>query len=353
MADSRATGRRRPTATADARGSAARIASLGAVVTLVVGLAVAVAGPLPLWVQVLPLAVSVLLLGLPHGAVDHLVLPRSRGEPVDRGALAFVAGLYAMVGGLYAVGWFLEPVAAFVFFILLTIAHWGQGDLYTLLAFADADYLESTFARVLATVVRGSLPMLVPLVAFPAEYAFVADTLVGLFDPTAPALETLLTPTARLAVGVLVATLIAVHLARGVVLCDGGSAWHVDASETLGLAAYFALVPPIFAIGLYFCFWHSLRHVLRTMLIDDRARGALEAGRSAAAFGRFARDAAPLTAGALLVLAALALAVPTTPVNIADVLGLYLVGIAVLTLPHVVVVTLLDREQGLWLEGRE
>jgi hypothetical protein len=40
--------------------------------------------------------------------------------------------------------------------------------------------------------------------------------------------------------------------------------------------------------------------------------------------------------------------VPRAPTGTADLVGLYLVLIAVLTLPHVVIVTWLDREQGVW-----
>ena len=330
-----------------ARATASRIAAIGGLVTIILGIGVAaLPGTLSLWVQLLPLAASVLLLGVPHGSVDHLVLPRARGDTVGIEDLAFVGVLYLVGGGLYAVVWVLTPALAFAFFILLTLAHWGQGDHYTLLEFAGVDTLERPGSRALAVVVRGSLPMLVPLVAFPAEYAFVADALIGLFDPAGVgALDPAFTPTARLAVSALLVGLVGTHLTLGVVRTDDASAWRVDAVETLGLCAYFAVVPPLFAIGLYFCFWHSLRHVLRAMLVDDRASTHLAAGHSARAFGRFSRDAAPLTAAALIVFGGLAVAVPVTPVTAGDALGLYLVGIAILTLPHAVVVTLLDIEQ--------
>lgn len=329
---------------------AARIAFIGGALVIVSGVTVtALVGSLPRPVQLLPLAASVLILGLPHGAVDHLVLPRARGERVTRGDLAFVGVLYLVVGSLYAAVWFLAPVIAFAFFILVTLVHWGQGDVYALVDLAAADHLETRSARILTAVVRGGLPMLVPLVAFPEEYAFVAGALIGLFDPAAAAaLEPIFAPTTRFAVAVGFGTLIALTLGIGFLDAADRRAWWIDLVETLGLLAYFAVVPPILAIGCYFTLWHSLRHIVRTMLLDDHASGALEQGEMSLAFGRFARDAAPLTAAALLVFIALGLSVPATPATLADAMGLYLVGIAVLTLPHVVIVTLLDRETGLW-----
>jgi beta-carotene 15,15'-dioxygenase len=333
-----------------ARRSAARVALAGGVATLAVG-AVVAAGTdsIPLWAQLLPFAASVLVLGVPHGAVDHLVLPRAHGRPVTPRELAFVGGLYAVVGGLYAIVWWFAPAFAFASFIALTLVHWGQGDVYALVALAGADHLRTGASRALTAFVRGGIPMFVPLVAFPAEYAFVAGTLVGLFDPdAATALELAFTPEARGVVGIILATAVLGSLALGFRAANERGRWLLDAGETLGLVAYFAVVPPVLAIGLYFPFWHSLRHILRTMLLDEPARSQLAQGRLTGAFGRFARDAAPLTVGALVLFVALALVVPTTPATTADLLGLYLVGIAVLTLPHVIIVSLLDRRIGLW-----
>ncbi|MFP8953968.1 Brp/Blh family beta-carotene 15,15'-dioxygenase [Natrialbaceae archaeon A-arb3/5] len=340
----------RSTAPTGSQTQAARIAVLGGTLAIGGGVAVTVlTGSLPRSVQLLPLVASVLVLGLPHGAVDHLVLPRARGERVTRGDLAFVGALYLVVGSLYALVWFLVPAVAFALFIAITLAHWGQGDVYTLVELAGASHLKTRSLRVLTAVVRGGLPMLVPLVAFPTEYAFVAGALIGLFDPAAAtALEPIFASRTRLAVAVGFGTLIVLTLGIGLFHADDRGPWLVDVAETLGLLAYFAVVPPILAIGLYFTLWHSLRHIVRTMLLDDRANEALEQGETSLAFVRFASDAAPLTAAALLGFVALGILVPATPATLSDALGLYLVGIAVLTLPHVIVVTLLDREAGLW-----
>ncbi|AEH37863.1 Brp/Blh family beta-carotene 15,15'-dioxygenase [Halopiger xanaduensis] len=338
------------TGAATARRRAAYASHAAGLFTIIFGLTIGVTGDsIPLAYQYAPLAASVVVLGLPHGAVDHLVLPRSRGRPVTSRALAAVGGCYLAIGGAYAALWFVAPAVSFALFILLTLVHWGQGDVYALCELTDVSYLETPAHKGLALVVRGGLPMLVPLVAFPDQYAFVAGTLVGLFDPgAAAALEGAFRPTVRYAVAVGFGALIAATLALGYRRTDALEPWLIDAGETLGLTAFFAAVPPILAIGLYFTGWHSVRHIVRTLLIDDAAVAALADGDARGAIGRFARDAAPLTAGSLVVFAALAVAVPRTPATVPDAAALYLVGVAVLTLPHVVVVSLLDLEQGLW-----
>jgi Brp/Blh family beta-carotene 15,15'-monooxygenase len=187
------------------------------------------------------------------------------------------------------------------------------------------------------------------LLAFPAWYRQVATDLVALFAPGAvTAIEWVFQPGVRTALGIGYALLVAATLVVGYARATERRPWLLDAGETLGLIAYFAVVSPVLAIGVYFCLWHSLRHVARLLAVDERATDSLAAGDVAGAFRRFARDAAPLTLVSLALLGGLAVVVPNPPETVPEAVALYLVFIAVVTLPHVVVVTLMDREQGVW-----
>ena len=317
--------------------------------------AIAVAVPVGLLVDRLPTAVefapfvlSVLLFGLPHGAVDHLVPLRLADQPLGR-SLALVSAVYAILGGLYLLVWIVSPALALVGFLLLTWFHWGQGDVFALRAFGEAAHLRTRTDRVLALVVRGGLPMLVPLLAQPAAYRRVVGGIVGLFDPAASAaLTPLFRLDVRLALGGAFAGLAALTLlwtARHVQAGEATAAgWGWDAVEIGLLWAFFWLVPPVFAVGLYFALWHAVRHIGRLAVVDPAARAALDAERWPTALGRFYRDAAPLTALSLLLFGGLYVAVPTDG-SLEALLAVYLVGIAVLTLPHVAVVTWMDRRQ--------
>lgn len=305
----------------------------------------------PLVVQYVPLAASALLLGLPHGAVDHLAPTRVRGESPTLRSLLGVGALYGVLGGAYLAAWFLVPVAAFAFFIAMTWAHWGQGDVHALVALGGVDHLRTTGQRLTTLVVRGGLPMLVPLLLGVEQYREVATLLVGRFGVSAAALAPLFRVETRLALGVGFALLTLGTLALGLARAPGGlgdSGWRRDAGETGLLWVFFLAVPPVLAVGVYFCLWHSVRHIARLVTLDDGGGRALREGNTRAALAGFARDAAPLTVVSLVFLAGFYWLVPVRPGTLPETVGLYLVLIAVLTLPHVVVVSLMDCEERVW-----
>jgi Brp/Blh family beta-carotene 15,15'-monooxygenase len=299
---------------------------------------------LPPLVRYAPLVVSAVVFGMPHGAVDPVALPRALGESPTRRWLAVVGTLYLVLGGAYAVAWFVVPVPAALAFLALTWLHWGQGDLYALLEFVGVDYLDTPARRSLAVLVRGGLPILVPLLAAPDRYRAVVEAFATPFGGSIGA--ALLDPGVRLAAGAGFAGLTGVALLAGRLRTRRVTAWRIDAAETLGLWVYFALVPPVFAVGVYFVCWHSVRHVARAIALDPEARPSLEAGDLFGPLSGFAREAAPLTGGALALCAVLPAVVPDPPTTLAGGATLYLVFVAVLTLPHVAVVSWMDRAQG-------
>lgn len=309
-------------------------------VLVAVPFALGVSIPRP--VAYVPLVASALLFGMPHGAVDHVATARLADVSVWRG-LAVVTVPYVLLGGAYLGAWYLAPVVAAAAFVALTWLHWGQGDVYFLLA-VTGQRPRTRAQRLLALVVRGGLPMVVPLVAAPEVYRAVVAEWAGLFGADLAPIEPLFGLDARLALGGGLAALTLVSLA----LDAGEAGWGVDAIELAVLWAFFLVVPPVLAVGLYFCLWHSPRHVARVMALDETTASALRDVDLTRALWRFARVAAPLTVAALALIGALALLVPSPPSTLAGWVGLYLVGIATLTLPHAAVVTWMDRRQGVW-----
>ncbi len=300
------------------------------------------------WVQYAPFALSLVLFGLPHGAVDHLVPGRLSGGGASVASIVRVAAMYLALAALYLGLWFVSPGAAFAFFIVLTWFHWGQGDLYFLAALQR----DSTpvLLKALTVFVRGGLPMLVPLLAFPEIYHGVASNIVGLFRGDVAGVEWAFDPVFRGVAGGGFFLILLFTLYWRYRLAGRGSltAWRLEVAEDLLLAAYFALVPPVLALGLYFCLWHSPRHVARLMLLNRISAAALEKGRIGRALAAFARDAAPLTVAALALLIGLYFLVPGRVDGASGLLAVYLVLISTLTLPHVVIVCLMDLRQGVW-----
>ena len=312
------------------------------VAAVATAIGVSVSASVPVWAQYAPLAASLLVFGLPHGAVDHLAPARAAGERPTLRWLLGVGTVYLLLGGAYTALWWVAPAASAAFFVGLTWFHWGQGDLYALEAFGGT-HLGGRRHRVATIVVRGGLPMLVPLLRFPEQYRAVIDAWVALFGGSVDA-AWVGAPGTRLALGVGFAALTVGTLLAGV-RRGGGRAWQRDAAETGLLWGFFLLVPPLLAVGVYFCVWHSLRHIARLAGVDPAARAAFEARGTLGALLRTGRDAAPLTAVSIAMIGGVALVVgiDTDPRTLT---ALYLVFIAVLTLPHVAIVTWMDGAEG-------
>ncbi|MFC7187707.1 Brp/Blh family beta-carotene 15,15'-dioxygenase [Halorubrum yunnanense] len=311
----------------------------------------------PVEVGVATFALGTLVVGMAHGAVDHLVPLRAATDVSLRRSIGVVSVAYAVLGGAVVAAFFLAPVGAFVGFIALTWLHWGQGDVAALVV-AGVDHLPTAAERWLSLVVRGGLPMGVPLLAHPGEYRLVAEWIVGLFvvdaSAAAAAVDPVFVPATRLAVGAFMIGATALSVGLGYRRVRAGASrrgWLRDAGEVAALWAWFLLAAPVFAIGVYFALWHALRHVGRLVLVDDRASAALGDGDLLGSLSRFGRDAAPLTLGGFLVVGAVGLSVPAGVAAAGDLLGVSLVAIAAMTLPHVVVVAWLDRKQGVWRPG--
>ncbi len=307
---------------------------------------------IPTWLQYVPLVVSLVVFGLPHGALDHLVPARLAGQRPTWWSIITVVALYVLLGGATLVLWAVAPMMAFAFFILLTWFHWGQGDLWAMLALDGATHLTTRRARGAALLIRGALPMIVPLLTQGDTYRLVAAGATTVLSPT-PATP-LPHPTPGTAVtGAVVAgaaLLLYAWSTHRTARRDPAALrdWRTDMLDTILLTVFFATVPAILAIGLYFCAWHAIRHIIRLAAIDPANRADVEAGRLLHPILRFGRDALPITAIALVLLAALAASSPSPADAPEHLLGVYLVLLSALTVPHVVIVTLMDARQGVW-----
>ena len=118
-----------------------------------------------------------------------------------------------------------------------------------------------------------------------------------------------------------------------------------DAGEVALLTVYFLVVPAILAVGVYFCVWHSARHIARLMLLDDADRVPLTRGQIGRCVGRSAAQALPMTLGALGFLAGLFWWQGRAFVSVGGFVFLYLSLIAALTFPHFLLVLWMDREE--------
>ncbi len=266
------------------------------------------------------LAVTGLLVGLPHGAVDHMVPFWVTGERATVRRLAQVLVSYLVIAAVAAAALLIAPAAVVVVFLVVSGLHFGRGDV----AFAAeraARPVPHLHEEVPAVLAHGAVVIALPLVLWPESSLPVLGQLApALVDPLGRALP---------AVGLATA---AVVLAAVVDLARRGR--RTEVVELAVLVAAFAVVPPLAAFGVYFGLWHAGRHTSRMVTL---AAGAAPAGAGRAwAVRRYALHAAAPTAVALAVIIAI------SRTDDAEVLVTELAVLLALTFPHVQTVARLD-----------
>ena len=233
------------------------------------------AGP---WIWI----VSLVLVGLPHGAADLAIGRLLAGRSIRElllGGLLYVSGM-ACVAALFAV----SPVGTVVLFSLVSIWHFGIGHRDT-----EPDGQPdgkpprgvagwSWPADAVAAMARAGAVLGVPAVAWPHATASVADRLVTLLhageSSQGPFFDEQVVSVAGLA---LVATSIAAIVVEAVARRGRGIGWLVVEVGTFAAVAWVA--DPLFSVGLYYLVWHAWRH-MRTLATAGTARSL------AAAVGR-------------------------------------------------------------------
>jgi Brp/Blh family beta-carotene 15,15'-monooxygenase len=335
-----------------------RVALLGLAVGF--GLAGLAGVDVPLEAQMVVYLVGMVALNLPHGGYEHFENLRRR-RPTFR--WRYVAVYLAVVAGF--VGLFLvAPVAGLALALCVAMAKGGIGGLHVMEATTGTDHLRTRVQRALAVAVRGGAVMLVPIVFHPETFHAFSALMVGLVDPGGLAPYAAHFDVTRPLIAGGYGLALAAHVGLGYVR-SGGRSWLVDAGESLLLTAFFALVPVLVAVGLYFPFWYSARQVARTRTVgafdgdtdadadkDEDEDWDLLGGATASTVAL--RAWLVLVAGALAtfsVLAAVYWAFPN-PLAGATLLpgavAFWSVFISIVALPHVVVGSLLDRERGIW-----
>jgi|GEM_PF-1586859 len=285
-------------------------------------------------------AVVLVALGSPHGALDHLVMLANRPGTAgtrDRSVLGafrglsvpFVAG-YGAVALVSLGAYLLAPRAGFALFLVLSVAHFAAGEAGVAVERGLARGWRDPLAWVAS--LGGAVVVVLPLAS---REAGVAVTAVD------PRLAPVLGPLPLLA-GVLTVVGVLAVLCCVVAAVRGDHRATTVATELAALTALAALAHPLIAFAVFFAFWHSLRHQAR---LADVLRGPTgvplpeHVGRPLREIVDSARGGVPATVGVLVMAVALGLTGAT-------VLGGLLAVIWALTVPHSVAVAVLEVRAG-------
>jgi Brp/Blh family beta-carotene 15,15'-monooxygenase len=269
------------------------------------------------------LATIALAVGIPHGALDHLVtLPRS--APV-RMAIFIVIYVAIALLAIYAIlKW---NVWGFIFVVVMSATHFGIGDSAFL---NELDSLKNpTGSRIPAWLyapAAGLLPVMIPLVNNRSSEALVKvnSELVDWHQGYT--------------------TEIILAVAGITTLCLLGLLQrkrYRDALDIALLAALASVAPPLVAFAVYFGCWHALRHTARLTSLLPNSESAYLRGRPGQAFVAAVIPGLPALFGTIIFIAVLA---GFSQQDLSDkFLWLTLVTIWALTVPHMLVTAKLDR----------
>jgi len=181
---------------------------------------------------------AVVLIGLPHGALDgaiaiHLGFGR---KPV-----AFIRFLllYVAVAALVVATWMVAPTLSLLGFLVISMLHFGAGD-----ARHGTGWL-----RVAEIVAHGGLV----IVGISQLHRPEVDVIFGYLTGADTALLWQVLDVMTVVVGL------------AVIICLAQGLWHRKwrgaALELVALGVLFALTPPLVSFAVYFCLVHSARHV--------------------------------------------------------------------------------------------
>jgi len=261
---------------------------------------------------------SALLLGVPHGACDPWVPGWVLRHPSRLPFLIIFFIVYLALSALYLFLWKIFPLPATLFFLILTAWHWGTAD-------ASLE-LTPSLRWLLFGIGRGSLVMLAPFVFHWAD----TWSVILLMAPNAglPPYSLPFIPGLLLAIALNLFSRPSIH----------------QTIETLLLLLLFYFTPPLLSVGTYFVAFHAWRHLLRLSSFREQLSPTDSLHLWIASLTRLLLLSIPLTLLSLLFL----WLIPPLLSNSAHAgqswIGPYLILLAVLTLPHAILVGWIDRQ---------
>ena len=248
---------------------------------------------------------AVVLIGLPHGALDGAIAIHLG---FSRKVLLFIRFLLLYVGmaGLVIAAWIMAPAACLLGFLVISMIHFGAGD-----------------ARHGTGWVRGAEVM--------AHGGLVVAGISQMHRPEVDVIFAYLTggDTRLVWQGLDILTVI---VGASLVVCLAQALWYRrwrgTAIELGALAILFAMTPPLVGFAVYFCCVHSARHVASIMSSLRQHMSASTMLLQAAIF-----TVASWLAGAAAIWWLADMADPQ-PV----ILRVIFIGLAALTVPHMILV---------------
>ena len=269
----------------------------------------------------LVLATIALGIGIPHGAMDHLVtLPKS--APVRMAIFVIIYVAIALLAIYAILRW---NVWGFIFVVVMSAIHFGIGDAAFLSEKDSLDGSSRSSAWFYAPA-AGLLPVAIPLVNSRST-----DALEKVNSALVDWHRGYTTEILILVAAVTALSLLALLQRKR----------FRDAIDIALLAALASFAPPLVAFAVYFGCWHAMRHTARLTSLLPNSESAYLRGRPGQAFIAAVIPGLPALVGTFIFVVILA---GFAQQDLSDkFLWLTLVTIWALTVPHMIVTARLDR----------
>jgi Brp/Blh family beta-carotene 15,15'-monooxygenase len=269
------------------------------------------------------LSVLALAIGIPHGAVDHLItIPRSSKSRF----ILFIAGYVAIaiVAVIAILQW---NVIGFEVVVWMSALHFGFGDASFI---AESDRLAGKvmmpkYLEVFYALSAGCLPVIIPLVQEKSSSALgkVNSSLVNWAGNYTSTLRYLV-----LTITLLALVMLATHKR------------YREIIDLTALAALTLVTPPLIAFAFYFGCWHATRHTARLTLLLPSSIQATQGGDGKKSLIKAIAPGLPALVGTVLV--GISLAIFNKNGFSSSLLWSLLVVVWALTVPHMMATAKLD-----------
>ena len=271
------------------------------------------------------LAVFALAIGLPHGAVDHLVALPATSKP----KLAILIAGYVAIAILAVLAILHWNKLGFQLVLAMSAFHFGFGEASFI---AEQDRLTGRRRMKLKTqnmfaISSGVIPVLIPLLKESTASALreINPLLIDWASDVAPQLK----------------FLVALFFAATLVLLITEKRLR-EVLDLIVLATLALIAPPLVAFAVYFGCWHAMRHTARLTLILPKAKSAAVEDNPRRSFIAAVIPGLPALFGTVVVALVIAL-LDSTNID-ASYLWYLLVVVWALTVPHMLVTSKIDRK---------
>ena len=267
------------------------------------------------------IAVIALAIGIPHGALDHLVtLPKAQPKKMALFIIVYVAVAIVAVIGILKFN-----IVGIIVVLFMSAIHFGIGDAAFINEIDKRSEGTKKLNRWFYIPAAGFTPVFIPLVnsASTEALASVNPALINWHQGLDSQILFTITAFALLAIGVMVF-----------------DKRYREALDLIVLLLLAHLAPPLIAFAVYFGCWHAMRHTARLTLSLPRCVENITQGMLRKAFSNAVIPGLPALIGTFVVAGLLALSGRDFT---DEFFWMALVVVWALTVPHMAVTAKLDR----------